>query len=123
MYFEVPHLLSPVFPGRDADIQRVTESFMKLPLFQRQHQQRYVLFGLGGSGKTEIYLKYVQDQRERCLKHSNKTNLHFANKMHDSDTDAYSSLTLVRRRVYYGPSRKSRVFSNWMRMLTASNDD
>ncbi|KAK5188745.1 hypothetical protein LTR47_011550 [Exophiala xenobiotica] len=64
-YFELPHLLSPVFTGRDEDLSCLTTSFATRPPLQRQHQQRFVLFGLGGSGKTQICLKYVQDQWER----------------------------------------------------------
>ncbi|KAK5562446.1 hypothetical protein LTR43_011950 [Exophiala xenobiotica] len=63
-YFELPHLLSPVFTGRDEDLSCLTTSFATRPPLQRQHQQRFVLFGLGGSGKTQICLKYVQDQWE-----------------------------------------------------------
>ncbi|KAJ9496115.1 hypothetical protein H2202_008361 [Exophiala xenobiotica] len=64
-YFELPHLLSPVFTGRNEVLECLTASFATRSPLQRQHQRRFVLFGLGGSGKTQICLKYVQDQRER----------------------------------------------------------
>ncbi|KAK5202699.1 hypothetical protein LTR47_011671 [Exophiala xenobiotica] len=64
-HFEVPHLLSPVFTGRDNDLQHLTTSLATGLSSLRQHQRRYVIFGLGGSGKTQICLKYVQAQRER----------------------------------------------------------
>ncbi|KAK4935621.1 hypothetical protein LTR10_023344 [Elasticomyces elasticus] len=64
-HFQVPHLLSPVFTGRDDDMQSLTAAFVPVPPSQRPHQRRFVLFGLGGSGKTQICLKHVQDQRER----------------------------------------------------------
>ncbi|KAK5311064.1 hypothetical protein LTR93_011837 [Exophiala xenobiotica] len=64
-HFEVPRLLSPVFTGRDEDLQCLTTSLAPGPSSPRKHQRRYVLFGLGGSGKTQICLKYVQEQRER----------------------------------------------------------
>ncbi|KAK5203044.1 hypothetical protein LTR41_011231 [Exophiala xenobiotica] len=65
-HFEVSHLLSPSFTGRDEeDLDRLTRSFPAGPSSQRQHERRFVLFGLGGSGKTQICLKYVQAQRER----------------------------------------------------------
>ncbi|KAK5202612.1 hypothetical protein LTR41_011644 [Exophiala xenobiotica] len=51
--------------GRNEDLELLTTSFAPRPPLQRQHQRRFVLFGLGGSGKTQICLKYVQDQRER----------------------------------------------------------
>jgi GTPase SAR1 family protein len=64
-YFEVLHLLSPVFTGRNEDLQRLTTAFAPCESPQHRHQRRFVLFGLGGSGKTQICLKYVQDYRER----------------------------------------------------------
>lgn len=69
-HFEVSHLLSPVFTGRDEELQCLTISFAKGPSSEKRHQRRFVLFGLGGSGKTQICLKYVQDQRERYMKFS-----------------------------------------------------
>jgi hypothetical protein len=69
-HFEVPHLLSPVFTGRDDDLQCLTTSFAADPPSQGRHQRRFVLFGLGGSGKTQTCLKYIQEHRERYVKHS-----------------------------------------------------
>lgn len=31
----------------------------------REPQQRFVLYGLGGSGKTQMALKFASDHRER----------------------------------------------------------
>lgn len=38
-----------------------------------------MLYGLGGSGKTQICLKYLQDQRERYAKDYDKTNIRLLN--------------------------------------------
>ncbi|KAH9203560.1 hypothetical protein DL95DRAFT_147084 [Leptodontidium sp. 2 PMI_412] len=66
-HFEVLHLLSPVFTGRDEDLKSLTASFVAINPSQNQHQRRFVLFGLGGSGKTQICLKYIQEHRESDL--------------------------------------------------------
>jgi hypothetical protein len=68
-HFEVPHLLSPVFTGRHEDLQRLTQSFEVGPLPQVGFQRRFVLFGLGGSSKTQICLKYIQEHRERYVRY------------------------------------------------------
>ncbi|KAH8693883.1 hypothetical protein BGW36DRAFT_463515 [Talaromyces proteolyticus] len=65
IHFEVPHLLSPVFTGRDEEVELLTTSFGTGQSPQNCNQRRFVLFGLGGSGKTQICLKYVQKERER----------------------------------------------------------
>lgn len=65
-YFHVPHNVSSIFTGRDA-VTRVLESkILQQPAPNRPHQQkRFVLYGLGGSGKTQFCLKFVQDNRDR----------------------------------------------------------
>jgi hypothetical protein len=67
-YFEVPHSLSPVFTGRDKDLQRLATSLAARKPSEEQDQRRFVLFGLGGSGKTQICLNYLQKHRERYVK-------------------------------------------------------
>lgn len=65
-HFHVPHNVSSIFTGRDA-VTRVLESrILEQPTLDRPHQQkRFVLYGLGGSGKTQFRLKFVQDNRDR----------------------------------------------------------
>ena len=65
--FEVPHLLSPVFTGRDTDLQCLIAAFSSGRPSRGHYQRRFVLFGLGGSGKTQICLKYAQEHRERYV--------------------------------------------------------
>lgn len=67
-YYEVPHLLSSVFTGR-IDICEQLEAAC-LPSKKTNAlkiQKRFVLYGLGGSGKTQICLKFAQDHRERYV--------------------------------------------------------
>ena len=66
-HFEVQHLLNPAFTGRDIDLQRLTTSFAAGSKPRRQHQRRFVLYGPGGMGKTQICLKFVQEQRDRYV--------------------------------------------------------
>lgn len=65
-HFEVPYTVSSVFTGRENVCQRLSEAC--LPSNAREGhriQKRFVLHGLGGSGKTQICLKFAQDHRER----------------------------------------------------------
>ncbi|KAK5242150.1 hypothetical protein LTR23_011283, partial [Exophiala sp. CCFEE 6169] len=64
-YFEVPHLLSTVFTGRDEDLRCLTASFAPTSPSHAGSQRRFVLFGLGGSGKAQICLKYIEYQQEK----------------------------------------------------------
>ncbi|KIW35358.1 uncharacterized protein PV07_02057 [Cladophialophora immunda] len=64
-YFLVPHLLSTFFTGREDELRSLSAAFAGRHPLQGHHQRRFVLFGLGGSGKTQICLSYVQSHRER----------------------------------------------------------
>jgi primosomal protein N' len=66
-HFEVPDLLSSVFTGQE-DVSRRLDSSLALANRPSQPvQRRFVLFGVGGSGKTQICLKYAQAHRERYV--------------------------------------------------------
>ncbi|KAI9767992.1 MAG: hypothetical protein M1840_005304 [Geoglossum simile] len=65
-HYTIPHNVSPIFTGRDNICQQLHESCLPLgatgtPKIQR----RFVLYGPGGSGKTQICLKFAQDYREK----------------------------------------------------------
>ena len=64
--YEIPHNVSPVFTGREDILQQLSESCLP-PRTQDnlRVQRRFVLYGLGGSGKTQVCLKFAQDHRER----------------------------------------------------------
>jgi tetraacyldisaccharide-1-P 4'-kinase len=65
-HFEVPHTVSSVFTGREDVYQRLSEACLPSNAREGQRvQKRFVLYGLGGSGKTQICLKFAQDHRER----------------------------------------------------------
>ncbi|KAN0110209.1 hypothetical protein V8E51_006596 [Hyaloscypha variabilis] len=60
-FYDVPHSASLQFTGRDDIREQLDESL--LPYRNSKTQQRFVLHGLGGSGKTQIALKFAEDNR------------------------------------------------------------
>lgn len=65
-HYCVPYNLSGIFTGRCDIIRELREACLPPKLGDRPtEQKRYVLFGLGGSGKTQTSLKFAQDYRER----------------------------------------------------------
>ncbi|KAI9887902.1 MAG: hypothetical protein M1823_000290 [Watsoniomyces obsoletus] len=64
-HFEVPHLLSPAFTGHDEICQCMDSSLDLTRQPAVPVQRRFVLYGLGGSGKTQLCVRYAQVNRER----------------------------------------------------------
>lgn len=65
-HFLIPHNVSSIFTGRDAITKRLEERILSPSATDTPRQQkRFVLYGLGGSGKTQICLKFAQDHRDR----------------------------------------------------------
>ena len=65
-YYEVPHNVSSIFTGRE-EISRSLQDLClpSKPPSAQKTQKRHVLYGLGGSAKTQNCLKFAQDHRER----------------------------------------------------------
>lgn len=63
-YFEVAQHLSPVFTGQAQIGQRLETAFAPFS-YGCSKQRRFVLFGMGGSGKTQICLQYLDTHRDR----------------------------------------------------------
>lgn len=63
-YFEVPQSACSIFTGRRSELDKVEELLLP-PKFisQPRLQKRFVIFGLGGSGKTELCRKFAQEKR------------------------------------------------------------
>lgn len=57
-HFEVPRHLSPIYTGQKEVGQRLETALMPSS-YGRSHQRRFVLWGLGGPGKTQTCLKYI----------------------------------------------------------------
>ena len=59
-HFEVSHIVSSVFTGREVILKRLGSSLLDNSQSDQRIQKR-----LGGSGKTQLCLKFAQDYRER----------------------------------------------------------
>ncbi len=65
-HYNVPFHVSPDFTGRDDILRRMDKLCLPNgPPHVQLVQMRFVLYGLGGSGKTQVCLKFAQDHRER----------------------------------------------------------
>ncbi|TVY88975.1 Protein SERAC1 [Lachnellula willkommii] len=64
-FYIVPHTVNPHFTGRNDIRQQLNEGLIEDGYGIARDQQRFVLYGLGGSGKTQMCLKFVQDHRDK----------------------------------------------------------
>lgn len=65
-YFEVPFNVSAYFTGGDDVLYELREKCLPLEEVSAQKQQRrFILYGLGGSGKTQMALKFASYHQER----------------------------------------------------------
>jgi hypothetical protein len=62
-YCLVPHTVSRHFTGRHEMLQVLEDKLV--PNRIAKDQRRFVLYGLGGSGKTQMSLKFIQDHEEK----------------------------------------------------------
>jgi hypothetical protein len=68
-HFEIPELVSSKFIDRE-DMTLLVETALFLPkgTVQSKQQRRFVIHGVGGSGKTQFCCKFATDHRERyCI--------------------------------------------------------
>lgn len=65
-HFRIPHSVSSIFTGRK-EISKDLEGKILASSDKKtsRQQKRFVCYGLGGSGKTQFCLKFVQENRER----------------------------------------------------------
>ena len=109
-----------MFTGREDDLHRLSTSFAARQSSQSQHQRRFVLFGLGGSGKTQICLKYVQAHRERYGRYSDR--LASYELTVPLGIGAYSGSMRAATTVSSSALRRLHVSYRWMRTLTALSE-
>ncbi|CAJ2507306.1 Uu.00g084920.m01.CDS01 [Anthostomella pinea] len=65
-FFSTPKSVSSIFTGRETLLYELTEAFIQTPgLFRNQLQRRFVVHGMGGSGKTQFCCKFAEDNRDR----------------------------------------------------------
>ncbi|KAI9835608.1 MAG: hypothetical protein M1819_002059 [Sarea resinae] len=64
-HFDIPQTVSSMFTGRKATLAELKVAFNTPPSpGQRQTQKRFVIYGLGGSGKTQFCCKFAQENRK-----------------------------------------------------------
>ena len=64
-HFRIPHNVSSIFTGRN-DVTHLQKKILaSTDQSAPRKQKRFVCYGLGGSGKTQFCLKFVQDNRDR----------------------------------------------------------
>ena len=63
VHYTIPHAANPYFTGRN-EIQQQLSDYL---IFSRKDrvQQRFLLYGMGGSGKTQICLKFAQEFKQK----------------------------------------------------------
>ena len=68
VHFLVPRSSSSLFTGRTEAADLLRQRIVSTPLERGDHQHKiYVIWGLGGSGKTQFCLKFVEDNRDRYV--------------------------------------------------------
>ena len=64
-HYNVPHSVNLCFTGRHEVCEQLQKSCLPSKITTLQTvQKRFVLYGLAGSGKTQLCLKFAQDNRE-----------------------------------------------------------
>lgn len=64
-HYIVPHVVNPDFTGRYDIRQRLSDTLVTDRHMKPIGQQRFVLYGMRGAGKTQICLKFAQDHRDQ----------------------------------------------------------
>jgi hypothetical protein len=61
-HFSLPHAVSSMFTGRKEPLEELKNC---LDISSFDSQKRFVIQGIGGSGKTQVCCKFAQDNRQR----------------------------------------------------------
>ena len=63
--FDPPQTVSSMFTGRKEQLKQLETRFFEAQSDQQGVQKRFVIHGMGGSGKTQFCCKFAQDNRKR----------------------------------------------------------
>jgi Cdc6-like AAA superfamily ATPase len=64
-HFDTPQTISSYYTGRQQELNDLKSALKVLQSRERQdHQKRFVIYGVGGAGKTQFACKFAQDNRE-----------------------------------------------------------
>ena len=67
-FFYIPQVVSSIFTGREDVASAVANSLLQVDgIATARQQRRFVIHGIGGSGKTQFCSKFAQDHRERWV--------------------------------------------------------
>ena len=67
----IPPLPTDIFTGRDDYLRKLEEEFELSGTAARKEKQRvFVLYGSGGMGKTQLALKFIDEQSDRYVSRS-----------------------------------------------------
>lgn len=70
-HFHIPQAVSSIFTGREDTSQTVEDSLFAQQITDSFRQQRrFIVYGIGGSGKSQFCSKFAQDHRERSVGNS-----------------------------------------------------
>ncbi|KAF2757313.1 hypothetical protein EJ05DRAFT_528924 [Pseudovirgaria hyperparasitica] len=63
-HFRVPQPVSSIFTGRKDRLDELSRTFIGSTVYTAQ-QKRFVIYGMGGSGKTQFCSKFAEQNRDR----------------------------------------------------------
>jgi hypothetical protein len=64
-HFFIPQVVSSIFTGREDMSQLVEKALLAEERTASRQQRRFIIYGIGGSGKTQFCCKFAQDHRDR----------------------------------------------------------
>ncbi|KAJ5569877.1 tetratricopeptide repeat domain-containing protein [Penicillium hispanicum] len=64
MFFDIPQPVSSVYTGRNEHLTELQEILLASSVDEPPKQQRFVICGIGGSGKTQFSCKFAEQNRE-----------------------------------------------------------
>lgn len=63
----VPRAVSPLYTGRGGLGERLAQVFSFDPSTPQKQQRSFVIVGVGGIGKSEVCLKFVEDHGDEYV--------------------------------------------------------
>jgi len=67
-HFDIPQGISSIFTGQEDYLDRLQTYFFSSPRPDHEQQQnRFIVHGIGGSGKTQFCSKFASDNRDRYV--------------------------------------------------------
>ena len=66
-HFDTPQLVDRFYTGREEEADQLARYFFQSSSSEKQMQKRrrFVIYGVGGSGKTQFCCKFADDNRDR----------------------------------------------------------